>query len=129
MKNKIKSFLISITFAILITGCLFYDFFITALCVFCVIVAARLLYLLILDFFENYKKINNMRIKISKGESELLKNLATIVTTKNNNVFSYIPFWFQKTETEDVYELISFDRLPKEVTEHIQEMRDLNPKL
>lgn len=40
-----------------------------------------------------------------------------------NSDWLYIPFWFKKTENEDVFEVYSFDRLPTEVTEYMQYIR------
>jgi len=64
-----------------------------------------------------------MKVKFPKEQTDLFNQIGTIVTTANGNTYQYLPFWFKKTEQEDVYELLTFENLPDELIETIKDMR------
>uniref|UniRef100_A0A6M3LRB3 Uncharacterized protein n=1 Tax=viral metagenome TaxID=1070528 RepID=A0A6M3LRB3_9ZZZZ len=64
-----------------------------------------------------------MRIKVKKEVAEFLINATTKVHTRGGSIYYYIPFWFTKTEEEDIFEEFSFDSLPEELKKAIKDLR------
>ena len=69
-----------------------------------------------------------MKVKFPKEQIDLFNQIGTIVNTANGNTYRYLPFWFKETEQEDVYELLTFEKLSDELIETIKDMRDSNFK-
>jgi len=69
-----------------------------------------------------------MKVKFPKEQIDLFNQIGTIVNTANGNTYRYLPFWFKETEQEDVYELLTFEKLSDELIETIKDMRDSNCK-
>ena len=65
-----------------------------------------------------------MKLKIEKSQSNFLQEMGTEITTPNGEKYFYMPFWFKQTEEEGVYELLTFDHLPKDVIELIHDFRE-----
>jgi hypothetical protein len=64
-----------------------------------------------------------MKVKITKEQKELL-NTGTIVSTTENVIYHYLPFWYKETEDEDVFEIIPLGKLMgiDKLTEQILEI-------
>lgn len=60
-----------------------------------------------------------MKIKLTEEQVNLLKR-GTIVTVKSGTEYFYLPYWYKKEG--DFYEEMSFDYIPKELSEHIKNM-------
>jgi len=67
-----------------------------------------------------------MKVKFPKEQTDLFNQIGTIVNTANGSTYRYLPFWFKETDQEDVYELLTFEKLPDELIELIRDMRDSN---
>lgn len=67
-----------------------------------------------------------MRVKFPKEQTDLFNQIGTIVNTANGNTYRYLPFWFKETDQENVYELLTFEKLPDELIETIKDMRESN---
>ena len=63
-----------------------------------------------------------MKVKITKEQQELL-NTGTIVSTPENVAYYYLPFWYKKTEDEDVFEIIPLGKLPDDLVKLLKDER------
>lgn len=63
-------------------------------------------------------------IKLIETDSEFLEKVSHKVNIGDKSYY-HIPFWYRKI-SEGVYEEIPFYKLPKELTDFIQEERDGN---
>ena len=67
------------------------------------------------------KKI--MKIKISKEQQKLL-HTGIMVTTNENVIYRYLPFWYKETEDEDLFEEIQLGKLPEDLVKVIKIERE-----
>ncbi len=61
------------------------------------------------------------KVKLIETDSRFLEMVSHKVNIGNENYY-HIPFWYRKI-SEGVYEEISFDKLPKELTDFIEKER------
>ena len=59
-------------------------------------------------------KIKGVRTK------DLFENMCTVVVTPDGNTYKYFPYWI-KVLGEDYFEVLSFDKLPQELKDEINE--------
>jgi len=67
-----------------------------------------------------------MTIKLIKTDSEFLEVAATKVSRIDGSDWYYLPFWYRKVG-EDLYEQVTWDKLPESLKHHIQSNRDTPP--
>jgi hypothetical protein len=67
-----------------------------------------------------------MKLKLTKEQIDLFDQLGTVVVVPSNEIYYYLPFWFKKTEVKNVFDVITFEELPKEVLETINDLRESN---
>jgi hypothetical protein len=65
-----------------------------------------------------------MEVKFTKEQTDFLNKISTIVHMTSGSTYRHIPFWFKETEEEGVYELLTFEHLPDELTEALKNMRE-----
>jgi hypothetical protein len=58
--------------------------------------------------------MEQIKIKITKEQSDLFKHTGNIVSSSNGNVYMNIPYWVKQTEEEHVYECLTVEQLPSE---------------
>ena len=63
-----------------------------------------------------------MKIEISKCQRDFLLN-GSFVTTKEGK-WIYFPHWFKETNEIDVYEIVSWDKLPEGLKKYIENERN-----
>lgn len=61
-------------------------------------------------------------IKLTPDQVRLLKEHGTVVNLGATSEYYYLPFWFQKTGAE--WEILTFDRLPPELSDFIKHERN-----
>ena len=64
-----------------------------------------------------------MKIKISKEQQKLL-HTGIMVTTNENVIYRYLPFWYKETEDEDLFEEIQLGKLPEDLVKVIKIERE-----
>ena len=69
-----------------------------------------------------------MKIKITKEQQDLL-NTGSVVITPEDETYLYLPFWYKKTEDEDLFEIISPEKLPEDLVKAINIMREYAPNI
>ncbi len=63
-----------------------------------------------------------MKIKITKEQLDLL-NIGNVINT-NEEKWYYMPFWFK--QSGDDFEIISFEKLPKEIKDILNDKKEPN---
>ena len=64
-----------------------------------------------------------MKIKLNKEVVKHLKQSSVVVTTKGR-MFYYLPYWYEETDTPDVFDMHTLGSLPKSLTEALKELRE-----
>lgn len=64
------------------------------------------------------------KIQLNQDQLELLKMGTAIHINGGSRKYYYLPFWFVTTEEEGIYEILTFENLPKELTDFIQKERE-----
>ena len=64
-----------------------------------------------------------MKVKLSKSQRKLLKKGSCLITGKGDT-FYYLPYWYKKTNEKGVYEEITYDHLPNELSELLKQLRN-----
>lgn len=62
-----------------------------------------------------------MKIKIEKCQRDFLLNGHVINTGKDKWI--YFPFWLKETSEIDVYEMVTFEKLPEGIKKYIENKR------
>jgi len=63
-----------------------------------------------------------MKIEISKRQRDFLLN-GTVVNTKNGEKWYYFPYWLKETNEIDVYEMVSYEKLPEGLKKYLENLR------
>ena len=66
-------------------------------------------------------------IKITKEQLEFLET-GTMIYGPNGLKYYHMPIWFKETPEEGIYETYSFDKLPEEFKEGIENIRHVVKK-
>lgn len=64
------------------------------------------------------------KIKINASIKDLFRILSAKISTTKNNKYLYLPYWF-KDIGNDLFEVIRFSNLPKNLTDYIKKNRHL----
>ena len=67
-----------------------------------------------------------MKIKLTKEQTSFLNESCTIINTPKGDVYMYLPFWYKKTDMDNVFEELSFDKLPSDFKKELNERRNPN---
>jgi hypothetical protein len=59
--------------------------------------------------------MKNIKIKITKEQSDLFKHTGNIVSLSNGDVYMNIPYWLKETDKENVYEHLTIEQLPDDI--------------
>lgn len=62
-----------------------------------------------------------MKIKIEKCQRDFLLNGSVVNTGKDKWI--YFPFWFKETSEIDVYEMVSFEKLPEGLKKYMENLK------
>lgn len=61
-----------------------------------------------------------MKLKLPKRTVDLFDEVGQVVTTSEGNTYRYFPFWIKDTKNDTIFELMSLDKLPDDLTEEIK---------
>jgi len=59
--------------------------------------------------------MKNIKIKITKEQSDLFKHTGNIVSLSNGDVYMNIPYWLKETDKENVYDYLTIEQLPDDI--------------
>ena len=59
--------------------------------------------------------MKNIKIKITKEQSDLFKHTGNIISLSNGDVYMNIPYWLKETDKENVYEHLTIEQLPDDI--------------
>jgi hypothetical protein len=59
--------------------------------------------------------MKNIKLKITKEQSDLFKHTGNIVSLSNGDVYMNIPYWLKETDKENVYEHLTIEQLPDDI--------------
>jgi hypothetical protein len=63
------------------------------------------------------------QLKIPKKYREFIDSISSKITT-DSSVYYYMPFWFKTTNKKNVFEVCTFEYLPKDLKNYIKQERN-----
>lgn len=60
---------------------------------------------------------------LTKEQKELL-DMGTKIILSNGDTYRYLPFWFKETEGDVFQEIINFEKLPKDLIDELNKIRE-----
>ncbi len=74
--------------------------------------------------------IKSPKVKLTEDQTAFLNGNCTIINTSDGvdagDVYMYLPFWYKKTDVDNVFEVLSFDALPSDLKKELNERRNPN---
>ena len=67
-----------------------------------------------------------MEIKFTKESALLINQIGNVTNFANGDTYIHVPYWFKKTDQEDVHEVLTFENLPDELLETLDDNRNKN---
>ena len=67
-----------------------------------------------------------MQIKFTKEQAEFFNDLNTQYVIDGGDTYMFSPFWFKETEDKLVFEMLTFDQLPKDLIEFLKLCQEEN---
>ena len=64
-----------------------------------------------------------MKVKLTKEQQELLNTFSTVLRN-SDTTYMYMPYWFKSTDEANVFEILTFEKLPKDLIQMITVERE-----
>ena len=65
-----------------------------------------------------------MKITLTEEQTSFLNKACTTINTPQGDVYMYLPFWYKKTDVDNVFEELPFGELSGDLKEALSERRN-----